>query len=281
VTVLSPGRNFVRRVADFQPGQVLRPVHRAVMRMAAARGDLLAVLALPEHFRTQDAATHVAWLRSSEGDESTWSYAALYHPWLITDDDPGAGALRGLPPDGAACGTAAQRALGRGAWIAPANQPMRGVVELTPSIPRDEWIRFADTQVNLLRDEPHGIVAQSADTLARDPDLAPIHVRRLLILLRRLALRVGPGYVFEPNNDAFERLVQRGFEAVLENLFARGAFAGAQREAAYQLVVGAEAGVADQGRFVVEIKVAPSQPMSFLTVRLIQSGDRGVVTEVR
>lgn len=280
-TVLAPGRHLVGRVGDFQPGQVLRPVHRAVMRLAAARGDLLAVLALPEHFRAQDAAAHVAWLRGPASEEPAWSYAALYHPWLIADDDPGSSALRRLPPDGAACGTVAQRAAARGAWIAPANEPMRGVIELTPSIPRDEWLRFADTQVNLLRDEPHGVVAQSADTLARDPDLSPIHVRRLLILLRRLALRVGPGYVFEPNNDAFERLVQRGFEAVLEDLFARGAFAGAQREAAYQLVVDAAPDVADQGRFVVEMKVAPSFPMSFLTVRLIQSGDRGVVTEVR
>lgn len=280
-TVPAPSRNLVTRAGAFQPAQVLRPVHRAVMRMAAARGDLLAVLALPEHFRAQEAAAHVAWLRGPASEEATGSYAALYHPWLVSDDDPGSGALRRLPPDGAACGMVALRASARGAWIAPANEPIRGVAELTPSIPRDEWSQFADTRVNLLRDEPHGVVALSADTLARDPDLSPIHVRRLLILLRRLALRVGPGYVFEPNNDAFQRLVQRGFEAALDDLFARGAFAGAQREDAYQLVVDATASLADQGRFVVEMKVAPSQPMSFLTVRLIQSGDRGVVTEVR
>jgi len=279
--VLAPGRHLVDRIGKFQPGHVLRPVHRAVMRMAAARGDLLAVLALPEHVRAQDAAAHVAWLRGFASEEAIWSYAALYHPWLVGDDDPGSGALRRLPPDGAACGTLAQRGAARGAWIAPANEPIRGVVELTPAIPRDEWIRFAEAQVNLLRDEPHGVVALSADTLARDPDLSPIHVRRLLILLRRLALRIGPGYVFEPNGDAFQRLVQVGFEAVLDDLFERGAFAGAQREAAYQLVVDATAGAADQGRFVVEMKVAPSQPLSFLTVRLIQSGEHGAVTEVR
>lgn len=175
----------------------------------------------------------------------------------------------------------ARRAGARGAWIAPANEPMRGPIELTPTIPRHEWIRFADAQVNLIRDEPHGFIALSADTLARDPDLVPIHVRRLLILLRRLALRVGPSYVFEPNGDTFRRLVQRGFEAILDELFVRGAFAGAQRESAYQVVVTAEPRMVDQGRFVVELKVAPAQPMKFLTVRLVQSGERGAVTEVR
>src|SRR5262249_26078886 len=147
----------------------------------------------------------------------------LYHPWLIGDDDPGTGALPSLPPDGAVCGMIAQRALARGAWIAPANEPLRGVVELTPGLTRDDASRLTDSQVNLLSDEPHGIVALAADTLARDPDLAAIHVRRLLILLRRIALRVGPGYVFEPNGAVFQRLVRRGFEAVLDDLFARGA----------------------------------------------------------
>ncbi|HEX7843006.1 MAG TPA: hypothetical protein VF469_36285 [Kofleriaceae bacterium] len=279
--VSPPRRNLVARVSDFQPDQVLRPVHRAVMRLAAARGDLLAVLALPEHFRAPEAAAHVAWLRDPASEESGWSYAALYHPWLIGDDDPGTGPLQHQPPDGAVCGMIGQRASARGAWIAPANEPLRGVVELTPILPRDDWSRFADTQVNLISDEPHGILALGADTLARDPDLTAIHVRRLLILLRRIALRVGPGYVFEPNGAAFQRLVHRGFEAVLDDLFARGAFAGDARDAAYQLVVDATASVADQGRFVVEMKVAPAQPMSFLTVRLIQSGDLGVVTEAR
>jgi hypothetical protein len=276
-----PRQSLIVRAADFQPDAVLRPVHRAVLRMAAARGDLLAVLALPAQFRAPDATAHVAWLRAPAGEEPTWSYAALYHPWLVGDDDPGNGPVPTLPPDGAVCGMMAQRASLRGAWIAPANQPLRGAIELLPVVPRDDVDRFADAQVNLLRDEPHGILALSASTLARDPDLTQIHVRRLLVLLRRIALRVGPGYVFEPSGAVFQRLVRRGFEAVLDDLFARGAFAGAERSAAYQLAVDASASVADQGRFVVEIKVAPSQPLSFLTVRLVQSGDLGVVTEAR
>jgi hypothetical protein len=37
----------------------------------------------------------------------------------------------------------------------------------------------------------------------------------------------------------------------------------------------------DQGRFIVELRVAPSLPMTFLTVRLVQSGDRLLVLEER
>jgi hypothetical protein len=35
----------------------------------------------------------------------------------------------------------------------------------------------------------------------------------------------------------------------------------------------------DLGRFIVEIKVAPSLPLTFLTVRLVQAADRTFVTE--
>jgi hypothetical protein len=37
----------------------------------------------------------------------------------------------------------------------------------------------------------------------------------------------------------------------------------------------------DLGRFIVELRVAPSLPMTFLTVRLVQTGDLGLVTEGR
>jgi hypothetical protein len=36
----------------------------------------------------------------------------------------------------------------------------------------------------------------------------------------------------------------------------------------------------DLGRFIVELRVAPSLPLTFLTIRLIQTNDRTVATEV-
>jgi phage tail sheath protein FI len=36
----------------------------------------------------------------------------------------------------------------------------------------------------------------------------------------------------------------------------------------------------EQGRFIVELRVAPSLPLTFLTIRFIQTGDRSFVTEV-
>jgi phage tail sheath protein FI len=102
------------------------------------------------------------------------------------------------------------------------------------------------------------------------------------MLLRRLALREGASYVFEPNDAVFRRSVQRGFESMLDGLFLRGAFAGATAETSYKVVTDTSVNTpqaVDQGRFTVELRVAPSLPLRFITIRLLQIGDQTLVTE--
>jgi phage tail sheath protein FI len=75
-------------------------------------------------------------------------------------------------------------------------------------------------------------------------------------------------------------MVQRGFEAMLGTMFERGAFAGATAATAFQVVTDASLNTPasiDQGRFIVELRVAPSRPLTFLTLRLVQIGDRVAV----
>ena len=89
--------------------------------------------------------------------------------------------------------------------------------------------------------------------------------------------------MFEPNGPVLRRLVQHSFEDLLDQLFVRGAFAGATRAASYQVVTDASLNTResmDLGRFRVDLKVAPSLPMSFVTVRLVQTGERGEATEI-
>ena len=289
---------------DSYSADTLLAVHRGLLRIAAARGDLFALLTLPEHYRAADAAAHVRLLKSGEGpivpvtvDQSitplslpigpaearAFSFGALYHPWLILGEES-ATRLSRLPPDGSLAGLLARRALTRGAWIAPANEALGGVVAVSPPIAREEHEPLLDVRVNVIRQEARGFLPLSANTLSDDPDLGLINVRRLLSLLRRLALREGATYVFEPHDAAFERLVQRGFEGLLTHMFERGAFAGRTSDSAFQVNTSTSLNPArsiEQGRFIVELRVAPSLPMSFLTVRLIQSGDRTLVTEER
>lgn len=279
------------------PDATLLAVHRALVRLCAARGDLLAVLSVPLHYHEDDVLDHVARLRSPQplsgqgvaaavlplgGEERTLSFGAIYHPWLVTARADQPDELDAVPPDGAATGVLAQRSRRRGAWVAPANESVSCVVALVPAVAPAAYQRLQDGRVNTVRQEPRGTLWLSADTLADDPDLRQVSVRRLLSLLRRVALQHGPTYVFEPDDDAFRRRVRRGFEAILARLLTRGAFAGDTPDEAYRVAVADPPNTPrsrDQGQLIVELKVAPAIPMRFLTVRLVHSGDRVLTVE--
>lgn len=303
VVRVAPETRYVARVAASASGaaagkfdlSTLLDVHRSLLRLSAARGDMLSVLALPRQFRVDECLNYLRVLKSPKpeaaslraatlplngGETTALSYGAVYHPWLVTREDNG---LIYSPPDGAATGLMAARALERGAWIAPANVAFGGVVALDPPLDDDFRLELLQGQLNQLTQEPAGFLALNEDTLSLDDDLRPINVRRLLSLLRRAALKRGATYVFEPNSASLRRLVQHAFESLLDQLFVRGAFSGATRATSYQVVTDASLNT-DQtmnlGQFRVDLKVAPSTPMSFVTIRLVQTGESGVTTEI-
>jgi hypothetical protein len=277
VTVAAPARRVLAAAESPANREILLTVQAALVTLAAARGDVLAVLGLPAEYRAGDAVEHATRLCAAVADSAAGSYASLYHPWLLVEDPPGV--VTRVPPDGAACGVMAARATARGAWIAPANEPIVDALGLTPAIPREQRQALYEAQVNLVRQEAQGFVTLAADTLADDPALTPINVRRLLTLVRRIALREGPSLVFEPDGTSFRRTVERQFEGLLGILYRGGAFAGAKPETSFQVAVDTSPSDADLGRFVVELKIAPALPLSFLTVRLVQNGGLSQVTE--
>jgi hypothetical protein len=260
----------------------LRAVQGAMLRFAAAREDVLAVLSLPEEEQAEDARRHVTRLRTpgavlASGEEQTLSYGALYYPWLLQPVD-GGDRLVPTPPGGAAVGMIADQTLREGAWTAPANETLAAVRTVVPPPSPGDRADLSDRAVNVFSDEsPDGILTLTASTLARDPDLASLPARRLLILVRRLALREGPDLVFENNTPLLRRRIAEQFDDLLRRLFERGAFAGTQPSEGYRVVTGAGINPPEQverGRLVVELRVAPSRPAKFLTVRLVQRGSR-------
>ena len=93
--------------------------------------------------------------------------------------------------------------------------------------------------------------------------------------MRRLVWREGNRLVFEPNSFRLRARVRDHLQRILEDLYQRGAFAGETPAEAFQVVTDGSANPpesVDLGRLIVEIQVAPSRPLQFLTVRLIQEG---------
>jgi phage tail sheath protein FI len=255
----------------------LLEVQRALVTICAARADVLGVLSVPAHFgrgEVLDWQTQLVNTPALLGGPAL-SYAAGYHPWLLVREET-CGTLapvRAVPPDGAACGMIAGRERARGVWIAPANVPLVGVLGLAPALNDADWEALYNGQINLFRPQPGrvgGTAALSAFTLSGDRLLLPISVRRLLIFLRKLALRRGQQYVFESNNAQFRRQVQVSFERLLAGLVERGALA------AFQVVTSEEINTpndAYNGRFLVALKVAPTLPIEFITVVMLRTGE--------
>jgi len=273
-TTATEPRSRAELLGDVYVPEGLLRAQAAAARLAAARADLVAVLGLPRHYRAAEVLEHRRALGGllDRSGLKTSSYVALYHPWVVVREADGT--LRRSGPDGAVCGTIAARTLARGAWVAPANQVIRNALAIERELSADDVAALFSVSVNVLGSSARGFVVLGAATLSDDPDLAPLNVRRLLIVLRRLALREGQTYVFAPHSQAFRRRVRTGFERHLAGMFARGAFAGNDPASAYQVVVDETVNTpssVEQGRFIVELRVAPSHPLAYIVVRLIQS----------
>ena len=251
----------------------LLEVQRDVIRLCAARADLVTVLALPHHYGRQAVGQWRDTLAATPDffDGDPLSYASVYHGWtaLREPTTPQLAPLRYLPPDGVACGMIAARERRRGPWIAPANVALRAVVNLRPGFDEGAWRALYEAQINVIRRRPGRYTLLSALTLARDRQLQQLSVRRLLIYLRRLALREGRRYVFESNDERFRAMVQTYFEQVLAQILELG---GLQ---AYQVVTDERMNTqndVENGRFIIALKVAPTLPIEFMTITLLRAG---------
>ena len=255
----------------------LLAVQRALLTFAQARGDVAAILSLPQHFEKRQV---LEWRQKLAGWDGL-SFAAVYHPWLYLRDLNASGpALRLVPPDGAICGLIARREHDRQVWAAPANQPLYEVLGLNPDVSNDDWAELFDAQVNLVRPEARDVRPMSAHTLSEDQSLLQLSTRRLLILLRKVLLQRGAEYVFESNDERFRALTQIDLEGTLRSMFDGGAFAGVTPAQSFRVVADESVNPhesVDLGRLVVVVQVAPSQPTEFITVQLTRTAAGGLV----
>jgi hypothetical protein len=269
-------------LTDFQHDALLAIQH-AALTLCQARSDVVGILSLPLHYEKRQCIDWHEALRERLGlprrggviDEAReiadLSYAAVYHPWLLVADGSDPGGLRPVPPDGAVCGMIAVRERDRQVWIAPANLPLQGVLGLSLSFSTENWADLFDLGFNLVRPEPLDFRVMSAHTLSLERALLQLSVRRLMILLRKLAVERGMDFVFENNHARLREGVRVALASMLDFMFERGAFSGATTEQAYRVVTDHRVNTPqdiEQGRFIAQIQVAPSQPMEFLTVLL-------------
>jgi phage tail sheath protein FI len=217
-----------------------------------------------------------AWRQNGAGYDS--HYAALYYPWVKVFD-PSTGRAKVVPPSGHVAGIWARNDAERGVHKAPANEVVRGAIDLELQITRGEQDVLNPIGVNCIRSFPgRGIRVWGARTLSSDPAWRYLNIRRYFNYLEESILIGTQWVVFEPNDSMLWARIRRNVSAFLTNEWRGGALFGTRVEDSFYVKCDEEINPpesVDLGRVICEIGVAPVKPAEFVIFRLAQESGGG------
>lgn len=202
-------------------------------------------------------------------------YAALYHPWIWIFD-PTINDYRLVPPAGHIAGIMARTDIERGVHKAPANEVVRGAVEIEFPITKSDQDMLNPRGVNCIRDfrpDGRGIRLWGARTLSSDALWKYVNVRRLFIFVEESIDEGSQWVVFEPNDDLTWGYVRRSISNFLTRLWKNGALFGTTEEEAFFVRCDRTTMTQDDidnGRLICYIGIAPVKPAEFVIFRIQQ-----------
>ncbi|MEV7324190.1 phage tail sheath subtilisin-like domain-containing protein [Streptomyces sp. NPDC093970] len=259
-------------MAAYQRGAIdleaVKAVQLGLIAHCELMGDRVAVIDPPPSLNARQIRV---WRQETAGYDS--KYAALYYPWIKTFD-PASGQSRLIPPSGHVAGVWARNDAERGVHKAPANEVIRGAVDLELQITRGEQDLLNPIGVNCIRAFPgRGIRIWGARTLSSDPAWRYLNIRRYFNYLEESILIGTQWVVFEPNDHNLWARIRRNISAFLVNEWRSGALFGQRPEEAYYVKCDEETNPpesVDVGRVICEIGIAPVKPAEFVIFRLAQ-----------
>jgi phage tail sheath protein FI len=200
-------------------------------------------------------------------------YAAFYYPWIrVIDADTGA--RKFVPPGGHMVGIYARTDTERGVFKAPANEIVRGALELEFEVTDNSQGVLNPRGVNAIRAFPgRGRRIWGARTLSDNTLWKYINVRRLFIFIEASIFRGTQWVVFEPNNERLWGRVKQTITEFLRTQWRLGALLGATEEEAFFVRVDRSTMTDDDinnGRLIVVVGIAPTRPAEFVIFRIAQ-----------
>jgi len=201
-------------------------------------------------------------------------YAGFYTPW-IQISDPQTGAPRVVPPGGHVLGVYARTDTERGVFKAPANEIVRGALDIRFDINDDTQSVLNPRGVNAIRRFPgRGILVWGARTLSSNGLWKYVSVRRLFIFLEHSIYEGTQWVVFEPNDDRLWARVKDTIRLFLRSQWRGGALFGRTEDEAFFITCDRTTMTQDDilnGRLICEIGIAPVRPAEFVIFRVFQS----------
>ena len=203
-------------------------------------------------------------------------FGAYYFPWLVVRDPFSPKELVNVPPSGHIAGIYARTDATRGVHKAPANETVRGALDLTYNVTREEQGLLNSNGVNCIRQfVTQGIRVWGARTLADSAsEWRYLNVRRLFNQIEESIANGTRWVVFEPNDRSLWKSIRRDITAFLMLQWRQGALMGATPEEAFFVQCDEETNppeVIDSGTVVTVIGIAPVKPAEFVIFRIGQS----------
>ncbi|HEY0606871.1 MAG TPA: phage tail sheath family protein [Herpetosiphonaceae bacterium] len=203
------------------------------------------------------------------------SYGAIYHPWIEVFDPP-TNSRRRIPPVGHVTGIIARTDIERGVHKAPANEVVRGALNLEFPVPKRLQDMLNPRGINCIRDfrsDGRGIRLWGARTMASDPLWKYINVRRLFLYIEESIDEGTQWVVFEPNDFATWAAVTRTITNFLISVWRSGGLMGLTQEEAFFVrcdrTTMSQDDI-DNGRLICVIGIAPVKPAEFVIFRISQ-----------
>jgi hypothetical protein len=182
--------------------------------------------------------------------------------------------LVNVAPSGHIAGIWARTDATRGVHKAPANEIVRGALNVTYRLTRAEQGMLNQEGINCIRlFGREGIRVWGARTLADDPEWRYLNVRRLFNMIKESIARSTRWIVFEPNDPTLWKSIRRDAAAFLTILWRDGALMGQTPEEAFFVKCDAETNppeIIDAGMVVTLIGIAPVKPAEFIVFRISQ-----------
>jgi uncharacterized protein len=233
-------------------------------------GRRMAILDPPEGLNVQKIGE---W-RDSEQTPSS-AFATLYWPWIRVLH-PISGKLIEVPPSGHVAGVWARTDQTRGVYKAPANEVVRGAVDLASKINDKDQEPLNRSGVNCIRGFPdRGFRTWGARTLATnsDPEWKYLNVRRLFNYLTASIAQGTSWAVFEPNDEMLWGQLRIAVTNFLMGVWRDGGLFGASPDEAFFVKCDADTNpqaAIDEGQVNVMVGVAPVKPAEFVIFHISQ-----------
>ncbi len=251
-----------------------KAVQTALINHCEGAGNRMAVLDAPPGMNVQE-------IKEWRSDVAMYdsAFAAMYYPWIKVDNPVATNGDSELlvPPCGHMAGVWARTDDTRGVHKAPANEVVRGALDVESPITKAEQGLLNPIGVNCIRPfGTRGIRVWGARTLASDTDWTYVNVRRLFNMIETTILEGTQFAVFEPNDWRLWGRLNRTISSFLTGLWRDGALFGESVDQAFFVKCDAENNPPDsidQGKVIMEIGIAPVKPAEFVIFRISQFKD--------